>query len=98
MEITPSNSNMFRDLRFPPKEAENLKIRSVLMISVRKIIENRRLKQIEAAERFGVTQPRISDLVRGKAGPFSIDRLVNMLAHAGLHVELTVQEDQHRAA
>lgn len=98
MEITPSSGNVFQDLGFPPEEAENLKIRSTLMISIRKLIESRGLKQAEAAELFGVTQPRISDLVRGKVELFSIDGLVNMLAHAGLRVELTVQEEQDRAA
>lgn len=98
MEITPSSGNVFMDLGFSVEEAENLKIRSSLMISIRKLIESRGLKQTEAAELFGVTQPRISDLVRGKMELFSIDGLVNMLAHAGLRVELTVQEEQGRAA
>lgn len=92
MQITPSSGNVFSDLGFSPEEAENLKIRSALMSSVRTIIETRSLKQKEAAELFGVTQPRISDLVRGKVDLFSIDGLVTMLAHAGLHVEFSVRE------
>jgi predicted XRE-type DNA-binding protein len=98
MEITPSSGNVYLDLGFSPEEAENLKIRSALMISIRKLIESRNLKQSEAAELFGVTQPRISDLVRGKVELFSIDGLVNMLAHAGLRVQLTVQEEQQNRA
>jgi predicted XRE-type DNA-binding protein len=98
MEITPSSGNVYLDLGFSPEEAENLKIRSALMISIRKLIEGRNLKQSEAAELFGVTQPRISDLVRGKVELFSIDGLVNMLAHAGLRVQLTVQEEQQNRA
>jgi predicted XRE-type DNA-binding protein len=98
MEIIESSGNVFQDLGFSPAEAENLKVRSALIVNVRNIIERRGLKQTEAAELFGVTQPRISDLVRGKVELFSIDGLVNMLAHAGLHVELSVREGKGRAA
>lgn len=98
MEITHSSGNVFLDLGFSPEEAENLKVRSALMISIREIIESRGLKQTEAAELFGVTQPRISDAVRGKVDLFSIDALVNMLAHAGLHVEVLVQPTRTQAA
>ena len=98
MKITPSSGNVFLDLGFSPEEAENLKIRSALMASIRKVIETRGLKQSEAAKLFGVTQPRISDLVRGKTALFSIDALVNMLGHAGLRVELSVQPKEYRAA
>jgi predicted XRE-type DNA-binding protein len=87
---TPVGGNVFADLGFPGEEAENLKIRSTLMIQIRKIIERDQLRQVDAAERFGVSQPRISDLVRGKIDEFTIDSLVNMLAHAGFHVEVTV--------
>lgn len=86
--ITPPEGNIFLDLGFEPQEAENLKIRSDLMIEIRRIVEERRLLQTEAAELFGTTQPRISDLVRGKIDQFTIDSLVNMLFHAGVQVEL----------
>lgn len=85
---TPADGNVFRDLGFGPQEAENLKIRSGLMIEIRRIVEERGLRQTEAAELFGTTQPRISELVRGRIDQFTIDALVNMLAHAGLQVEL----------
>jgi predicted XRE-type DNA-binding protein len=87
---TPAGGNVFADLGFTGEEAENLKIRSTLMIQIRKIIERDRLRQVDAAELFGVSQPRISDLVRGKIDEFTIDSLVNMLAHAGHQVEVTV--------
>jgi predicted XRE-type DNA-binding protein len=87
---TPAGGNLFADLGFKDGEAENLKIRSELMIEIRKVMEARELRQAEAAALFGVTQPRISELVRGKIDQFSIDSLVNMLAHAGYRVELRV--------
>jgi len=88
--ITRSSGNVFRDLGFAPEEAEHLRLRSLLMIQVRKVIEAQGLTQKQAAALFGVTQPRVSDLVRGKIELFSIDTLVDMLAHAGAHVELVV--------
>lgn len=97
-DITPSTGNVFEDLGFPKEEAENLKVRSVLMGSIRAIIEREELTQARAAKLFGVTQPRISDLVRGKIELFSIDGLVNMLGAAGRHVEVSVELSEDRAA
>ncbi len=87
---TPAGGNVFADLGFSGEEAENLKIRSTLMIQIRTIIERDQLRQVDAAALFGVSQPRISDLVRGKIDEFTIDSLVNMLAHAGHQVTVTV--------
>lgn len=75
-----------------PAKAENMRVRSGLMIALQERIKSSGMTQAEAARRFGVTQPRISDLMRGKIDVFGIDALVNMLATAGLHVELTVAE------
>lgn len=89
--IHRSSGNVFRDLGFSEDEAEHLKVRSSLMIQIRKVLESRRLTQAQAAELFGVSQPRVSDLVRGKISLFSIDTLVDMLAHAGVRISLTFQ-------
>ncbi len=75
-----------------PEEAENLKIRAALMQELSAYIERSAMTQAQAAGRLGVTQPRISDLTRGKIDLFSIDTLVNMLAAAGLHLDLRVRE------
>ena len=88
--ITPADGNVFADLGFPPAEAENLLLRSHLMTAVMRIIERRGLTQTQAATVFGVTQPRISDLNRGKIDRFTLDALVNMLAHAGVKVRLII--------
>ena len=88
--IRRSSGNVFRDLGFRPAEAENLKLRSELMIELSKLIESRGLTQVQAAALLGVSQPRISDLVRGKIDRFSIDTLVAMLGHAGVHVQLVL--------
>ena len=75
-----------------PAQAENMKVRSALMIALKERIEAEGLSQANAAKLFGVTQPRISDLLRGKITLFSIDTLINMLATAGLHVELHIAQ------
>lgn len=75
-----------------PAQAENMKVRSALMIALKERIEAEGLSQANAAKLFGVTQPRISDLLRGKVTLFSIDTLINMLATAGLHVELHITQ------
>jgi predicted XRE-type DNA-binding protein len=89
-KIRRSSGNVFRDLGFSPQEAEHLKLRSDLMIRLSKLIEARGLTQAQAAELFGVTQPRVSDLVRGKIDRFSIDTLIAMLGHGGLKVQIVV--------
>jgi predicted XRE-type DNA-binding protein len=70
--------------------AENMKLRSSLMLALKDHIAAEGLSQSQAARKFEVTQPRISDLVRGRIDLFAIDTLVNMLASAGLHVELHI--------
>ena len=90
MEMIQSSGNVFADLGSDAQEAENLKIRADLMISLTTFIEEKELTQKEAANLFDVSQPRISDLVRGKIQKFTIDTLVNMLATAGLRVRVNV--------
>lgn len=73
-----------------PAEAENMKLRSALMISLKQHVTRAGLNQTQAAKLFGVTQPRVSDLLRGKINLFSLDALVAMAA--GPHVEMRVRD------
>ena len=75
-----------------PQEADNMKLRSVLMMALKDHIARIRMSQAQAARLFGVTQPRVSDLMRGKINLFALDALVNMAAAAGLRVEMRVLE------
>jgi predicted XRE-type DNA-binding protein len=77
-------------------EAANLKLRSTLMIILENHIRANQLTQAQAAEKFGVTQPRMSDLLRGKINLFSLDTLVNMAAAA--QIELTLHAQPHELA
>ena len=83
-------TNVWDAIESDPGQAENMKLRSRLMMALRDHISQEGLSQAAAASLLGVTQPRISDLVRGKIDLFSLDTLVNMLAAAGLHIELHV--------
>ena len=91
LKIAPSSGNVFRDLGFRREEAEHLLVRADLMIQVQKLIASRRLKQRGAAKILGVTQPRVSDLLRGWIDLFSTDALIDMLARLGATVRLTVK-------
>jgi len=95
-KVTRSSGNILEDLGFPSEEAEYLKIRSTLMIHLRKALEAKGMKQAEAAKLLGVTQPRVSDLYKGKIHLFSIDTLVDMLARVGVHIKLVVGSSKRK--
>ena len=97
-DITRSTGNVFEDLGLPTEEAHKLKIRSILMASIRSLIEKEQLTRARAAESFRVTQPRISDLVRGEIELFIIDGLITMLASSGRHVEISIGPKEDQAA
>jgi len=88
--ITPKGGNIFEDLGFEPREAAKLKIKSQLMCQISEWIKDKELKQEEASNILQVTRPRISDVMRGKAGKFTIDALVDMLERAGKRVTLQI--------
>jgi predicted XRE-type DNA-binding protein len=75
-----------------PAEAENMKIRSTLMMNLKNYIASAGLSQAEAAKLLNITQPRVSDLMRGKITLFGIDALVNMAAAAGMYVEVSLKK------
>jgi len=75
-----------------PEGAENMKLRSVLMTALKNHLARTGMSQTQAAKIFGVTQPRVSDLIRGKINLFGLDALVNMATAAGLHIEIRVLE------
>ena len=73
-----------------PAEVENMKLRSELMMALKKHITRTGMSQAQAAKLFGVTQLRVSDLMRGKINLLGLDALVNMAAAADLRVEMRV--------
>ncbi len=87
----------FRDVGFTAGEARSLRIRADLMISLARMIEDRGLTQAAAARLMSVSQPRVSDLVRGKIELFSIDTLIDMIFKAGGSVNVTVRRSRRAA-
>lgn len=92
LKITKGSGNVFRDLGFPEGEAQNLLLRTDLMIKIEQLVKKSGLIQSEAAKLLGITQPRINDLLKGRIEKFSLDALVNMVAHAGMEVKMTVKK------
>ena len=75
-----------------PAETENMKLRSGLMMALEAHIRRQGRTQAEAARRLGVTQPRVSDLLRAKVSLFGLDTLVSMVVAVGLRIEMRVAE------
>ena len=97
VKLTRSSGNVFRDLGFSGDEAESLQVRAELMAHLQQVITARGLKQAEAAEVLGVTQPRVSDVMRGRIDLFSIDTLIDMLARFGIRAKLVLHPRRRRA-
>jgi len=91
------SGNVFRDLGFASDEADHLRIRSELMAKVQKVIMAGGLKQADAAEILGVSQPRVSDLMRGRIDLFNVETLIDMLAKLGVRTKLVLQARRKRA-
>lgn len=92
MTVLEGSDNIFRDLGFPEAEAVNLLARSTLMIEIKKIIEERKLTQAEAARLLGVRQPRVSALYTGKIEDFTVDMLMKWLSKLGKDVSALVKD------
>jgi len=91
LTVTPSTGNVFRDLGFAADEAEHLLVRADLLIQLQKALASRRLTQAKVAKILRVTQPRVSDMLRGRIDLFSTDSLIDMLARLGVGVRLVVR-------
>lgn len=91
IKMERGSGNVFLDIGFPPEEAAHLLLRADLLIHVKDLIKKRKLTQQQAAKLLGVTQPRISDLVRGRIQLFSLDTLVDMLTRLGMTVSFTLK-------
>lgn len=88
----PGSKNVFRDLGFEEHNAQNLLLRTDLMIGIQREIQKAGLSQTDAALKLGVTQPRLSDLYRHRIERFSLDALVTLAARAGLAVKMTLKK------
>ena len=88
LKMTPGSGNVFADLGFAPEEAVLLQMRADLMNELRQVIKASGWTQVVAARELGVSQSRVSDLVRGKWQQFSLDMLVTLAVRAGRRVNI----------
>jgi len=88
--ITPAGGNIFADLNIP--DAENEKLRLILLAAIRDWVSSSGLTQTEAAAAIGVKQPTLNDVIKGRYHKFTIDRLVRMLSDVGKKVNITVSD------
>src|SRR5438876_5679268 len=86
-----SAGNVFRDIGFSKDEADHLRVRSELMAKLQTVITARGLKQAEAAELLGATQPRVSDLMRGRIDLFNAEMLIDMLSKVGVRTKVILE-------
>ena len=77
-----------------PQQAASMRARSTLMMELENIIKQRGMTQADAAALFGVTQPRVSDLMRGKINLFSLGCLIDMATVAGLEPHVTIKKSE----
>jgi predicted XRE-type DNA-binding protein len=91
LKMTPSMGNVFRDVGFSTGKAEHLLVRADLMIKVQKLIESKHLTQAKLAKTLRISQPRVSDLRRGRIDLFSTDALIDILARLGVRVRLVLK-------
>ncbi|HEY2105145.1 MAG TPA: helix-turn-helix transcriptional regulator [Candidatus Binataceae bacterium] len=88
-QVEESSGNIFADLGFPNPRREQLK--AELTLQIYRIIKDKRLSQNDAAAILGIRQPRVSALMRGQSGAFSVERLMEFLAALDRDVEITVR-------
>ena len=96
VKVTPSSGNVFRDLGFSEQESEHLILRADLLIQIQKVVTARGLTQAQLAKQLHVSQPRVSDLLRGRLHLFSIETLIDMLGRLGVQVRLVVKPTRRR--
>ena len=98
LKVTPSSGNVFRDLGFSAEESEHLLVRADLLLQLKKTLAALELTQVQAAKLLQVTQPRVSDLLRGRIDLFSTDSLIDMLARLGVRVRFVLKPARGRVA
>lgn len=90
VEVEFSSGNLFRDLGL--RDADHLKIKSGLAMEISRAIRRMHLTQQEAAERMGITQPKLSGLMRGNFTNMSETKLMECLNRLGYDIEITLHK------
>ena len=90
--VQRGSGNVFADLGLP--DADKLKIKTGLVIEIRRALRNRGLTQQDAAKRMGITQPKVSDMMRGDFSNLSERKLMDCLTRLGYDIEISVKPAQ----
>ncbi len=93
---TPSTDNVFAALGLP--DAEELLVKSNLVMKINKIIEKRHLSQTQAAVILGIPQPKVSMIQHGKLRGFSLEKLCHILTLLGRDVDIVVKDRKRAGA
>ena len=89
VEVRRGSNNVFADLGLP--DSDKLKIKTGLVIEIRKAMRNRGLTQQDAAKRMGISQPKVSDMLRGDFTNLSERKLMDCLTRLGYDIEIRVR-------
>ena len=89
IEVQRGSDNVYADLGLP--DADKLKIKTGLVIEIRKAMRSSGLTQQEAAKRMGITQPKVSDMMRGDFSNLSERKLMDCLTRLGYDIEIKVR-------
>ena len=89
VEVHSSSGNVYADLGLA--DAEQLKIKTGLVIEIRKAIKSRGLTQQQAAKIMGINQPKVSDMMRGDFTNLSERKLMDCLTRLGYDIEIKVR-------
>ena len=90
MNKLQSFDSVWDALEDDPIMAENMKLRSTLLVAITKNITSSNQNQTETAKLLDITQPRVSALLKGKIEDFRLDTLVNIAHRLGLHIDLKI--------
>ena len=90
MQVTKGHENVFVDCGFSPEEAENLRLRSDMMVALRSYIETQGLSAEAASELLKVPTRKVNDVVKGRIERLTAGALLEMITHAGLKVEIRI--------
>ena len=89
VEVRRGSGNVYADLGLP--DADKLKIKTGLVIEIRKAIQSQGLTQQDAAKRMGLTQPKVSGMLRGDFSNLSERKLMDCLTRLGYDIEISVR-------
>ena len=90
MSNLQSFNSVWDALEDDPIIAENMKLRSTLLMAITKNIKSKGINQTEVAKLLEITQPRVSALMKGKIEDFRLDTLVNLAHRLGLHIDMRI--------